>query len=56
MDPFEINNNFSSRVDDMLESSNSTQVLIWQKKVRRTLNTYALIPIDKETLKEYQNT
>ena len=53
MDLFEINNNFSSQVDDMLESSNSEQTLIWQMKVRRTINTFALIPKDKETLKVY---
>ena len=40
----------------MLESSEQKKVLIWQKKVRRTINTYALIPMDQDILKGYWKT
>lgn len=52
MDLFDLNDNFSSKNDDMLEFSENNKVLIWEKKNRK-INTYATIPMDKEILKEY---
>ena len=52
MDLFDLNNNFSSKTDELL-NADKKKVLIWQKKVRRTVNTYALIPESKSILKEY---
>ena len=54
MDLFDINNNSSSNIDDL---DVKTKVLIWQQKVRRTINTYMIWKgVDKETLKGYHKT
>ena len=53
MDLFDLNNNFSS-FDEIKESEQS--VLIWTKKVRKTINTYMTgWDVDLATLKKYHS-
>ena len=53
MDLFDLNNNFSS-FDEIKESEQ--RVLIWTKKVRKTINTYMTgWDIDISTLKGYHS-
>ena len=57
MDLFDLDDNFSSELDVMLESSEQKRESFnLAKESRRTINTYALIPMDQDILKGYWKT